>query len=384
VKASAGDEAFDLSLYEGKAVLSGAQLLVIGAPTAGRARTAALLGSAVKSLADDSLIAPEVTIAWGETAAAALSATSAAVRIFVLPSGRVGPTLSDDDARVLGIYSYGDASVGHSLVALGATSANAIIAPSPSAARELETDPGLMVRASDEPLVAIRFGSDDPPHDPNSDPALIATYSASALSGKTECRRALARRCSLALGAQTLLLVTAPLQKARGGEVLVSALQRLASHDVVVVVPGIGDPELLERVQVLAIEQSGRLAVISEYDQVTDRQVRAAADAVLLGDEDDRTARAAALAQTYGALPIALDAGACRDYLVDYDPRSGTGSALLYGSLTPFEVESAIRRAISLRADGDLWSPLVRGLLQGAPRWVNTATAIEEISAQFV
>jgi hypothetical protein len=390
IKASVGEQSFELTLYEGRAALSGAELLIIAAEPAGRGHTAALLGSAVKSLAGDGLVTPEITIGWGETAAAALSATSAAVRLFVLPSGRVGAPLRPDEAQSLGPVFFGqEPGAPQSLVALGSLSANAIIAPSPSAARAVEGDPGLAARASDEPFVAVRFGCDDPPHEPASDPALPVGYSAQSLQGKADCRRALARRYSLALGPRTLLLATAPLRKDRAAEATLDALQRLDSFDVAVIVPQDGDPEMVERARVLAIEHPGHISVaqVSDGDaaaqRADERLIRAAADAVLLFDEDDRTGRAAGLALLYGTLPIAVDAGAARDYLVDYDPRSSTGSALLYAAASPFEVESAIRRAIALRAEPDLWAPLVRGLFGSAPRWTSTAAAIEEICAQY-
>ena len=111
--------------------------------------------------------------------------------------------------------------------------------------------------------------------------------------------------------------------------------------------------------------------------------MRAAADAVLCLDPDDRTGRAAGLAQRYGALPLALDAGASRDFLVDYDPRSGTGSAILFDGLEPHDLEAAAQRALALRADADGFAPLVQRIMETAPRWGQTAAAIEEICATF-
>jgi hypothetical protein len=387
IRASVGDESFDLNLHEGKAALSNAQLLVIEAEPGDRGRTAALLGSAVKSLSADGLIAPEVTIGWGETSAIALSATSAAIRLFALPSGRLGPDLSEREAQVTtrsenagAIGAFG--AIG-SLAALGSLSANAIIAPSPSAARAVESDPGLAARAADEPFVALRFGCDDPPYDPASDPALPVSYSAAAPEGKLECRRALARRCSLALGPRTLLLSTAPLRANQAGEAILGALGRLASYDVAVAIPGSGDQEMVDRAKVLAIEHPGRIAVVGDDDPTEERRIRAASDAMLFGDDDDRTGRAAGTALLYGTLPIVVDTAASRDYLVDYDPGSATGSAILFESAGAFEIESAIRRAIALRADSDLWVPLVKGLFGSAPRWANSAAILEEVCATY-
>jgi hypothetical protein len=383
VKTTVGEQSHDLSLYEGRAPLSNAQLMVLGAQPRARAETVALLAGAVKTLSADGLLAPEITIGWGEATAAALSATSASVRIFALPTGRLGPPLSPDETQLLAPFLLGDDSASRSLVALGSLAANAIIAPSPSAARATETDPGLASRASDEPFIPVRFGCDDPPHDPASDPALAAGYSAAGLSGKAECRKALARRCSLAIGPRTLLVALGPLHRDEGAEPLLAGVERLAPFDAVTVILPRGDHDLVERARLLSIQHPGRIAVLPGAEPTDERLLRAAADAILLGDDHDRAGRSAGLAMVYGTLPIAPDIGANHDYLVDADELSGTGDAILYSVATPFEIESAVRRAIALRADGDGWSTRVKGLMVGAPRWATTASAVDQIASQY-
>jgi hypothetical protein len=384
VSAVVGERAHELTLYEGRAVLSDAQLLVLGAEAPNRAEATALLAGAVRSLSADKLISPEVAIGWGESTAAALGASSAPVRLFVLPTGHTGAPLSAAEAQLLGPLLLGDDSASHSLVALGCLGANAIVAPSPSAARASESDPGLASRASDEPFVSVRFGCDEPPHDPATDSALPANFSAAALSGKAECRRAIARRCSLALGPRTLLLTTGPLHHDADAQAILAGIERLAPFDVATIIVPRGDAESIERARLLALRQPGRIAIFPGAEAVDERFARGAADAILLGDDHDRIGRSAGLALLYGTLPITPDVGTNRDYLVDYDPASRTGHAILYSATTPFEIESAVRRALTLRADGDLWAPLVQTLIGSAPRWTATAAALTEMAAGFL
>jgi hypothetical protein len=384
VSATVGTRTHELTLYEGRAVLSDAQLLVLVATTPTRAEATALLAGAVRSLAADRLISPEVSIGWGESSAAALSASSAPVRLFVLPTGHTGAPLTPDESETLGPLLLGDESASHSLVALGCLGANAIVAPSPSAARASESDPGLASRASDEPFVSVRFGCDEPPNDPATDPALPANFSASSLSGKAECRRAIARRCSLALGPRTLLLTTGPLHRDADAEAILAGIERLAPFDVATIIVPRGEPESIERARLLALRQPGRIAIFPGAEPADQRFARGAADAILLGDDHDRIGRSAGLALLYGTLPITPDVGTNRDYLVDYDPASRTGHAILYGTATPFEIESAVRRALTLRADGDIWSPFVKTLIGSAPRWTSTATALGEMAGSLL
>jgi len=180
-------------------------------------------------------------------------------------------------------------------------------------------------------------------------------------------------------GPRTLLLVTAPLSGATEGKAVLEALARLARLDIAIAVPAGGDRTLTDRAAVLAIEHPGKVAVVSEAITGGDRALLAGADALLLADPDDHTARPAGFALRYGTLPIAPEGGANADYVVDHDPLSGTGCALLYSAIDPFQIEGAVRRAVALRANAEVWQALVPSLMLAAPRWSATVAALEGI-----
>jgi hypothetical protein len=379
VAASAGGASFELPLFEGRVPLSQAELYVLGAPVGNRGHVASVLATAAASLAKDGLLKPTVLIAWGETAAESLATVTAELSLFVLPTGVAGPPLTAEERAALGPNAALDALSSDSLAALGAAGADTVVVPSPSSREMLARDPALAARASDQPLVAVRFGCDEAPHDPSSDPALPVSYGPETPAGKAESRRALARRGSLALGPRTLLLTTPPLSAARGGKALIEALARVVRLDVAVAVPAGGDRALTDQAAVLGIEHPGKIAVIAEAGPGSQRVVLAGADAILLADIDDHTGRAAGLALRYGVLPLVPEAGADADYLVDYDSASGTGCALLYSKVEPFEIEGAARRALALRANADAWQSLVKALMLSAPRWGATPAMLEAL-----
>ena len=137
-----------------------------------------------------------------------------------------------------------------------------------------------------------------------------------------------------------------------------------------------GEPEVVEHARLLALKQPGRVALFPGVEPSRRAVARGAADAILLGDYHDRIGRAAGLALLYCTFRSPPRSGANRDYLVDYDAGSRTGHAILYSTAAPFEIESAVRRALTLRADGDVWTPLVKTLMTSAPRWSAAAAAI--------
>jgi hypothetical protein len=386
VSASVAGEPIEVPLYEGRASASGANLFVLAPPvasTGSRGRMAALLASAASSLARDGMLAPDLVVGWGETSATALGALASSRRLLMLPTGTAGDPLPPEELEALG--EADDLGAGRSLLARGLMAADAVAVPSPSAAASLDRHPVFAARPSDQPVAVVRLGCDDPPHDPQSDPALAHHYSVDATAGKAENRRAVIRRLSLAVGQRTLLCVTPPLDEVPGGRAagtLLSVLAQLAGLDAAVVVRAGRDRALAERAKVLAIEHPGKVAVIQPdagNGAINERELLAAADVLVLTDANDLTGRGAGLALRYGVLPVAPDSGASGDFLVDYDPASGTGNALLYAPGDSFELLGALRRGLALRLHGERWAPLVSALMRSAPRWSSAAAAIESL-----
>lgn len=377
VSASIGGSPIEVPLFEGRPTASAAHLFALGLPPKTRGQTAALLASAAASLARDGLFRPKLVIGWGETAAGALGALPDVTSLFVLPEGRVGDLLPEDEIHALG--DNDELGIGGSLLARGLMAAEAIVVPSLYAERLLEAHPQFKVRPSDQPVAVVKMGCDEAPYDPQTDPALAAVYGPESPSGKIACRQALARRLSLSTGPRTLLLAVPALDGHSDGATVAAALGELVGLDVAAVVDPGADRALGERVKVLAIENPGKIALFSADGAGGIRTLLAAADAVVCAELDDRTGRSAGLALRYGAMPIAPQAGAYADLLVDFDPDSFTGTAILYPPGDRFCLGGAIRRAYSLRA-GTSNERLVPVLMRTAPRWADTAELISHLA----
>lgn len=367
----------ECSLFEGRSSVSQCALYVLGVEPEDRGHKTAFLANAAAALVRDEICRPDAIIAWGESAAAVLPAIQANARVFVLPSGTWGPPLSPGERAALDPNAPDLAMAKGSLAGLGAIDADVVVFPSPSSARAFEAAREFSFRASDQPVVSIRFGCDEAPYDPSTDPVLSATFSAELPAGKADCRKALARRTSLALGPRTLLVATAPLAIAEGGRMLIDTLARLVRSDVAIVVPAAGEHALVDQIKRIAIETPGKIAVYSEASQAAERQILAGADVILLADKDNHLARTAGLAMRYGVLPLVPDCAAYRDHVIDYDVASQTGNGLLYQPSDDYEHTSVVFRAASLRADPDVWQPLQRLLMRTAPRWESTAALFE-------
>jgi hypothetical protein len=369
----------ECALFEGRSAVSQCSLHVLGAEPVDRGHSAAFLASAAASLVRDAICHPEVILAWGEAAAAVLPAIQATARVFVLPGGVWGPPLTPHERAALNPNAPDLAMAQNSLAGLGAIDADVVVFPSPSAAHAFASANEFSFRASDQAVVSIRLGCDEAPHDPATDPALAATFGPETPAGKMECRRFLARRTSLAIGPRTLLVATSALTLGEGGRLVLDTLPTLLRSDVAFVVPATGERVLLDEVRRLAIENPGKLAIHPETDPVAERQILAGADACYLADTSNHLARTAGVAMRYGALPLAPDCAAYRDYLVDFDVPTRTGTALLFQPDNAYERVSVVHRAAALRANPDVWPELQRQLMRSAALWARTASQVEAL-----
>jgi hypothetical protein len=368
----------EFSLYEGRSAVSQCALYILGAQSENRGTRAAFLGAAAVSLIHDQICWPDVVLGWGESSALALACAPSATAALILPERNWDRTLSNDERRSLDPENSAVAASGGTLAGLGAIEADVVLLPCPSAASAFAQASELArVRASDQPVAALRFGSDELPYDPAVDPCIAARFSAESPAGKQECRKALLRRASLAVAPRTLLLATGPLDPEQGGREILETISRIEHADVAVVFPAGGDRALVDQANVLAMRSPGKIRIFPESGIEAERQILAAADAIFLADTNSLTSRHAGLALRYGALPLAAGTGANGDYLVDYDPSSRTGCALLYSPTDPWGGLGAIQRATGLRADSESWQKLVVSLMSAAPRWSSAAASIE-------
>ncbi len=356
----------ELPLFEGRPSALAVTYYVVGTTATGLAEQSEILAQACRALLTDGLGQQGSVVGCGPASAAALAQISAGFRFLVFPT-LPSPRESTPEAR--------------SLMTAGILAADVLVAPSHTAARLLEQHDAFAERASDQPIVAVKFGCDELPNDPAVDPALPHGFSTEAPEGKALCRAELARKLALAVDLRTLLLgLPSPVDPA-DATIAVSSLSAILALDTVVVVSARVAAAFADRIRVLEIEHPGKLAVFGDDSPGDERILRASTDAVLITDRSDLACRGSGLAQRYGALPIAPGTDESAESLVDFDAASQTGTAILYPTDSTFAITGAVQRAIALRASGDVWVPLVRSLLACTPRWVTASNRLEALRA---
>jgi starch synthase len=260
----------------------------------------------------------------------------------------------------------------------GIQMADAVTTVSPTYARDLAGPEhgGLLspvFEARGEELSGILPGLDYAVHNPTIDTALPSRFNAENAGNKGSCKTALIRKLGLDLDPERpLVVMTGPLTKERGADLLVPIAGRIVENDATLIVAGTGAPSIVRSLAAKALTERDNYAYVEQAEGDEERRWLAAADIWLSPSRYDRSASQVRKAQRYGAAPVALARGAICDTVVDCDPELDTGTGFVYTEPTSDALYGAIARALGA-CRHPAWARLTRRLLRLDSSWESPA-----------
>jgi starch synthase len=231
-----------------------------------------------------------------------------------------------------------------------------------------------------EPLVGVASGLDYATYNPAIDPALEARFDAEDPWTKARTKGAILRHLRLDLEIQRpLVLFAGPLAKDSGADVLLAALPALGRSDFSLVVAGEGDAELAAGFRAARDQRPEAIAYIDRIDDNQRRRLYAASDIALIARRRASAETSQLVAQRYGAVPVALAAGAVVDTVVDADATLETGTGFLFDRPEPADLVAALERALSAYASEDNWARLRRRVMRLDLGWDRPARRYAQV-----
>lgn len=264
----------------------------------------------------------------------------------------------------------------------GVLAADVVTTTSPSAARALVGPAGGegaggeglegVFRARQADLVGIVNGLDYARWSPSTDPHLPARYDAEDVANKGRCKATLLHRLEMGLEPeQPLIVALGPVTVAHGFDLVVEALDALATSGAQLIVAGEGDPALTVPLQA-ASEELAEVKYLPELNERLRHQLLAAADLVLVAPRHGGGSELERQAQRYGAVPVAHATGVILDTVVDCDRRCETGTGFLFHEPTAPALIGATQRALTaLRTP--VWAGLRRRVMRLDLSWERPA-----------
>lgn len=256
---------------------------------------------------------------------------------------------------------------------LGLWASDAIVAVSPSYAREIQTPAhgaGLedYLRARHDTLNGILNGIDYEAYNPALDSALASNFGIPTLERRRLNKSALQVRLGLPAAPDApLLAVVSRMDPQKGVDLIPRALRSLGTLDWQAVILGTGDPEIERAVQQLQPEFPGRVRVELKYDAGLARQIYAGSDLLLMPSRYEPCGLSQMIAMRYGCLPLVSAVGGLKDTVIDGE------TGFIISKPTAARLAAGVTSALAIYPDRPRWEGIQRAAMEQDFSWSASA-----------
>ncbi len=283
-----------------------------------------------------------------------------------------------------GIEYFGDLS----FLKAGLVYADRITTVSPTYAAEIRTPEhgmGLdgLLRARAGVVSGILNGIDTAAWNPAADGWLAAPYGPDEMASRAVNKVALQAEMGLAAEAATpLFAVISRLSWQKGLDLLLAALPGLLDAGAQLAVLGSGEAELEAGFRIAAAEHPGRIGCVIGYDEALAHRLQGGADALLVPSRFEPCGLTQLCALRYGDVPVVARVGGLADTVIDANPMAlaaGVATGLQFSPVTADALGDAIRRAVSLYRQPELWRRLQSNGMATDVSWRGSARSYADL-----
>ncbi len=257
--------------------------------------------------------------------------------------------------------------------------ASALNTVSPRYSREIQTPEfgcGLdgLLQSRTAVLSGILNGVDYADWDPATDALIPSLYSPRSPGGKSACKSGLLERFGLteAKDLPVVGMVTR-LAGQKGLDIVCEALADIFKQDVALIILGSGDQKIQDFLTAAQADYPGRLGLKIAFDEKIAHMIYAGSDVFLIPSRYEPCGLTQMYALKYGTVPVVRATGGLDDTIRDFDFRARTGNGFKFSEASADELVAALRRALGVYAQKDLWRGLVGNAMAADFSWTRSA-----------
>jgi starch synthase len=287
-----------------------------------------------------------------------------------------------------GVEYYG----GVGFLKAGLQAASAITTVSPTYAQEIRTPEfgmGLdgMMNARSGDLFGIVNGIDTDIWNPETDPHLVARYSARSLKARKANKAALEERFGLDRGQGPIFCVVSRLTWQKGMDTLVETVDGLVAAGGRLAVLGSGDAALEGALLAAASRHRGKVGMVVGYDEPLSHLMQGGAEAILIPSRFEPCGLTQLYGLRYGCVPVVARTGGLADTIIDANEAAlsaGVATGFQYEPSAPGGLYHAISRAMEARARPAEWAAMQRQGMKSDLSWKKSAARYVELYQSLI
>jgi starch synthase len=284
-----------------------------------------------------------------------------------------------------GIEFYGQVNY----LKAGIVYADLINTVSPRYSQEIQTaefGSGLdgILRYRGQDVYGILNGIDDREWNPATDRLIAARYRTTNLAGKQMCKRDLLATFGLSPELMNVPLVgmISRLVDQKGFDLIESAIRRMLTLDLGLVVLGMGEAHYEEFLRRISERYAEKVGVSIGFDTVLAHKIEAGSDIFLMPSRFEPCGLNQMYSLRYGTIPIVRRTGGLDDTIEAYEPASDRGNGFKFDAYDADALLAALQQALTLYHDRPGWERLMRRGMQMDFSWAKPAKAYTELYAK--
>ncbi|HSD51229.1 MAG TPA: glycogen synthase GlgA [Candidatus Methylomirabilis sp.] len=242
-----------------------------------------------------------------------------------------------------------------------------------------------VLRARAKDVHGILNGIDYDEWHPGRDPFIAAKFTHEDLTGKAACKADLQRTFGMAERPDVpLLAVISRLAPQKGMDLVAEALDAMLGLDTQFVLLGTGDPPLHKAFEEAKERHGPRIGLKLGFDVSLSHKIEAGADMFLMPSRYEPCGLNQMYSLAYGTVPVVRATGGLDDTIQPFDPATGEGTGFKFAGETSEALLEAVRSAVALYRQQDVWRRLVRNGMACDFSWDRSAREYEALYRQIV
>jgi starch synthase len=276
-----------------------------------------------------------------------------------------------------GVEYYG--GVGY--LKAGLALADAITTVSPTYAREIQTAQdgmGLdgLLRMRSAVVSGILNGIDTTVWNPQTDAALTQTYDAKDLVKRNTNKRAIEKQFSLVQDDGLMFCIVSRLTDQKGMDLVLAGIDEMVAQGARLAVLGSGDPALESGFKAAVLRHSGRVGIVTGYNEPLSHLLQGGADSILIPSRFEPCGLTQLYGLRYGCVPLVSRFGGLADTVIDANEAAvaaGTATGVVFAPVAQTAFDEAVTRAVQLFKDRETWAGIQRAGMAADVSWTRSA-----------
>jgi starch synthase len=210
-------------------------------------------------------------------------------------------------------------------------------------------------------LRGILNGIDYKIWDPSTDKKLVKNYSPDTIDDKYINKEAMQKEFGLKVDYKIpLIAMISRLADQKGMDLVARVIADIVNKKAQLVILGTGDQKYHVLLEKMAKAHPKNTSINLRFDRALAQKVYAASDMLLIPSRYEPCGLSQMIGFRYGSVPIVRRTGGLKDSVQEFDLKTGEGTGFTFGEYKPETFFIAIKKALAVYQNHDVWRSLVK------------------------